>query len=264
MPSTATTRTVTGLTNGTATVFRVAGVNALGTGAFSTASAAVTPTAAVTDPLFANVQLLLPGNTDVNDASSYSRSVTAVGATISTTHKQFGAGSINLEGDDGNYQNNRYLSIPTAASMNMPGDFAIEWWMRVPDINNVHPVLNTGSLQLLMNFGSGSPGRLTFFIQGVGNFLHLEGAPLQNNTWHYIAVSRSGSSNRLYCDGVQIGSAITNSESWVANTGTLLIGQRNSQLSTSWFLDDFRWTVGSDRGYTGATITVPAAAFPTS
>jgi hypothetical protein len=45
--STATSATVTGLTNGTAYTFRVAGVNAVGTGSYSTASSAVTPTTAV-------------------------------------------------------------------------------------------------------------------------------------------------------------------------------------------------------------------------
>jgi hypothetical protein len=47
MPSTATTRTVTGLTNGTGYIFRVAAVNGVGTGAYSTASSSVTPSSGV-------------------------------------------------------------------------------------------------------------------------------------------------------------------------------------------------------------------------
>ena len=48
--SAATTFTVTGLTNGTAYTFRVAAINAIGTGADSAASAAITPAAAATVP----------------------------------------------------------------------------------------------------------------------------------------------------------------------------------------------------------------------
>ena len=48
--SAATTFTVTGLTNGTAYTFKVAAINAVGTGADSAASAAITPAAAATVP----------------------------------------------------------------------------------------------------------------------------------------------------------------------------------------------------------------------
>jgi titin len=63
--STATSATITGLTNGTAHVFRVAGVNGIGTGAFSTASAAVTPSA-FTPASLANLAVWL----DASNASS--------------------------------------------------------------------------------------------------------------------------------------------------------------------------------------------------
>ncbi len=49
--STATSATVTGLTNGTAYVFRVAAVNGLGTGSYSAASSSVTPAAAPSVPV---------------------------------------------------------------------------------------------------------------------------------------------------------------------------------------------------------------------
>jgi titin len=63
--STGTSATITGLTNGTAHVFRVAGINGIGTGAYSTASAAVTPSS-FTPASLANLAVWL----DASDASS--------------------------------------------------------------------------------------------------------------------------------------------------------------------------------------------------
>jgi len=64
---------VTGLTNGTAYVFRVAAVNALGTGAYSTASSAVTPAAAPSVPV-----------TYANKYGSFAHSVTGT-TTVTAT-----------------------------------------------------------------------------------------------------------------------------------------------------------------------------------
>lgn len=64
--SAATSATITGLTNGTAYRFRVAGVNGVGTGAYSTASSAVTPAAAPIPQTITGLQLWL----DASDAST--------------------------------------------------------------------------------------------------------------------------------------------------------------------------------------------------
>jgi hypothetical protein len=257
--STATTATVTGLTNGSAHTFRVAAVNGIGTGAYSTASAAVTPTAG--DQFFSNVQLLLPGDASTADASSYSRSVTASGAAVSTSQKKFGAGSIAISGSG------QYLAVASNTALNMSGDFVIEFWVRLANATAQGWWLGgpqNANGYMMGGFNLSGSGQLWLGGANTNWPVQFSGLSLQNDTWHHIAIARSGSSNRLYVDGSQVGSTITDSTSWVVNPSAVWIGSQAGGSSMNGFIDDFRWTVGSARGMTGATITVPTAAFPDS
>jgi len=102
---------VTGLTNGTAYVFRVAAVNAAGTGGYTATSAAITPTAAVVPKLtiarsngtstfgggtfgsaFSRIEAVLNSNAD--SLENYSWTATAVGtAHVGLTYYDSGWGS---------------------------------------------------------------------------------------------------------------------------------------------------------------------------
>jgi hypothetical protein len=255
--STATSATVTGLTNGTAYQFRVAAVNGIGTGSYSTASSSVTPVAG--DPNFSSVRLLIHGET-LADSSSAARTLTATGASISTTQKKFGSSSISIE-------SGQYVSFPGNSALNMSGDFTLEWfhyltsataqgWIIGGDANS------SGYFMLGVNL-TGSQ-QLWIGQAAVGWPVQFGSVPLAANTWQHVAISRSGSSNRLYIDGTLVGSAITDSTSWTTNPNNIWIGSQSGGVSMAGYLDEFRWTVGTARGFTGSTITVPTAAYPDS
>jgi len=211
------------------------------------------------DPFFSNVVLLLHGESMV-DSSNAARTLTASGATISTAQKKFGSSSISIG-------SGQYVSLPGATAFNMSGDFTLEWFHYLNSATAQGWIIGgnanaSGYFMLGLNL-TGSQ-QLWVGQANVGWPVQFGSVPLAANTWQHVAISRSGSSNRLYIDGTLVGSAITDSTSWVANPTEVWIGSQTAGASMQGYLDEFRWTVGTARGYTGGTITVPTAAYPDS
>ena len=253
--STATSATVTGLTNGTAHVFRVAAVNGIGTGAYSTASAAVTPTAG--DPNFSSVVLLLPmegtGNTFV-DSSGTPKTVTASGnATQSTAQSKFGAKSASFDGDGDR------LLVASSSAFTFSGDFTIEFWCRFtskPENYIAFFAGNTGATQMFLTTHQ-SGNNLRWGLSATAEYAsgNFEWAL---NTWYYVAVRRQSNAVTLWVNGTNITSG-SPSNSNTYSGGFTLFGDIGSVNDFDGHIDEFRITNGVAR-----TITVPTAAFPTS
>lgn len=255
--STSASVTVTGLTNGTAYTFRAAGVNAMGQGSWSAASASVTP--GVVDSLFSSVVLLLHmdgSDSTFTDSSSYARSITASNATQSVSQSKWG-------GKSAYFPSSSSLTIANDSLFNMNGvAYCVEAW--------IYPL--TSDEMSLFNRCSGDASS-GFSIQKLGDnsilFTTGDGwnsgtsTVVQVNQWNHLACVSDGSEKRVYINGILAGST---DASWSETPTSLVIGDRPSDSRRFYYngyIDDVRITRGNAR-YSGSTITVPTAEFPNS
>jgi hypothetical protein len=215
---------------------------------------------AETDPDFSSVSLLMhmdgTGSTFV-DSSGSPKTLTAAGdATQSATQSKFGGKSLSVDG------NGDYVAVANNSGLDFgTGDFTVEFWARFSSSVST-------SQQLLYSDTSGgwfiglfNNGEFGIGRSGVA-WDHYASHSMTTNTWHHLAVARSGSSLRLYVDGAQVGSTYTNTQSYTLEGGTLRIGGTGgAEYNLTGFIDDLRITKGVARS-TGSTITVPTAAYP--
>ena len=208
-----------------------------------------------TDPDFASVSLLLSmdgtnGSTTFVDTSSNAFTVTAFDiAQISTADPKFGTGELTLSG------NGDYLQTPANPAFAFgTGDFTVEGWAK-PDNVGGNFGLFTFDGQLFLSIFVGS-----WFLGTAGSGGLAMGSVTSGVKVHF-AVTRSGTSLRLFVEGTQLGSTLTNTADLTSNQ--LFIGYyfapRFGFIGT---VDEFRVTKGIAR-YT-ANFTPPTAPFPTS
>lgn len=223
------------------------------------------------DPYWASVVLLLHGDGTLTDSSSYGHVFTAYGNAAATGSAKYGSGSLTFDGSGD------YLTTPSSTAFDLPGDFAIECWVRLTSPPGSYggaygaaiigryqgPAADQG-MQLRINGTSSGYDAINLYT---GQTDLNWSASISQNTWHHIAVARSGSSIRAYLNGTQVGSTVTNSDPFTPSSSRSLSVGRLALETTYLFdlpgqIDDLRITKGTARGYTGATITVPSAAFP--
>lgn len=212
---------------------------------------------AVTDPSWSSVSLLLSfdgsnGSTLIADTSSNANTISVFGAaSITTVDKQYGTGSLNIGNSAG-----AYVQTPASSLFQLgTGDFTVEFW--------ANPLSNQGN-QGLFTFGATSSGLFLAIFNG-NWMLGTAGSGGTNmggavTGWQHVAVTRSGTSLRLFIGGAQKGGTLTNSTN--LSDSQLKIGYYfNTSYPFNGRLDEFRVTKGIARYTTAFT---PSGPFPLS
>ena len=95
----------------------------------------------------------------------------------------------------------------------------------------------------------------------VGAGIQISGGTMVLNTWNHIAVCRSGTSTKMYLNGVQTGSTWTDTTNYVIGTNRPTIGIDGNTVSGNYFTGYIAGlqVLKGTALYTGSTYTVPTA-----
>jgi Concanavalin A-like lectin/glucanases superfamily len=143
------------------------------------------------------------------------------------------------------------ISIPNDADFQLgTGDFTIEWFQ--------YQLTGSGTNQRIFSIGSypstsiavsqeGSDISKTFYawLSGANNI--ASGLNL-TNAWIHFAITRSGTSLRVFQNGTQIGTTLTNSTNFNNNTQAFEIGNETTQSAGAAFngyITNFHWVKGT-------------------
>ena len=178
-------------------------------------------------------------------------------AQLNTTTKKYGTASLALDGT-GDYA----TLISSVDFAYGAGDFTIEMWIyrtagagghilfdqRTAAPTNYAPALVVNASHLLQ------------YNDGAANVI-TGTTVVAINTWYHVAVSRSGTSTKLFLNGVQEGSTYTDTRNYIQTPFT--IGARfDGTLAWHGYIDDFRVIKGVAL-YTG-TFTAPTTQLATT
>ena len=231
--------------------------------------AAVSSSQEYTDSL-----LLYPFDSDANDASSTGNDLTLTNASIDTSVKKYGAGSLKFTGS---LSNGKAQGTMPALST---GNFTVEFWIYMASSTNNQYIIDRGQGS---NFYYDNPGWVLLTSAGkfqwvikdsydsgenaysASLFLNSTTTVLSSvGSWVHIALVRQGTTYRLYIDGTQEASSTGSATDFVEHNFAIGDAMVNGAgVAQNTYVDDFR--LSSTAVYPdGTTFTVPSAAHPTS
>lgn len=186
------------------------------------------------DPLFAYVGLLLHFNNSFIDNSSLGLVVVPSVTAISTVQSKWGGGSCYFNGSS-------KITLPANSVFNRgTGDFCWEMWL----------YLNSGSSTVDRNIftapsgGSANglairTGRLSWWIDGVGELIIGSPTQLAESFWNYISISRFTGVTTIRLNGSNY-ATFANAQSY--DFRSWQIGRGNYNFDFLGFMNDIRFT----------------------
>lgn len=191
-------------------------------------------------------------STTFTDSSSSGHTVTANGnAQIDTAQSKFGGASYLSDGTGD------YLRLPSHADFGFgTGDFTVDLWMRPA---------TTGDMWIYMGEANADAdvgvrietNKLVYFRPNVD---YITGTTsVSADTWYHVAVARSGTSTKLFLDGTQEGSTLSDSVDYGASRQPFIGALYDASLSFNGWLDEIRISKGVARWT--ANFTPPTEAY---
>jgi hypothetical protein len=205
------------------------------------------------------VLLLSTTNAAIFDNAMMNDLETVGNAQISTSVKKYGTGSLAFDGT-GDYLASNSAGTNVSYAFGT-GNFTIELWLYLNTVSggpyfiyDGRPLTTQGAYPCLFMDNA----TLTYQVNS-GDLFY---ATLATGTWYHIAVCRSGTTNKLFVNGTQQGSATDSTNYLSGGAGRPGIGgggYATNAYFLNGYIDDLRITKGFAR-YT-ANFTPPTAAF---
>jgi len=193
------------------------------------------------------------------DSSRNNLAITSSGnVSVNTYLYKFGGGSAYFDGTGD------LLFIPTSNNFGFgTGDFTIEFWVYLNSTatQTLVSCLTTGT-SIAPHLYILSGGSIRYYTNSADRIV---GSNLVVSTWYFVTITRSGTSTKMFIDGVQVGSTYTDNNNYGTSNPFIIADYGSPTTGTNQlngYIDELRITKGVAR-YT-ANFTPPNAPFPNS